>query len=507
MTAWNDGGARSEKADKRKQAMHDNDFPSSDVADLAASGTGWQRSAPAAQTWESPLLNRQTNKRRETGKRRAPEAPVRQKADGARQALERPAPVRLRRAPENDLIVSLANARQEMLVWALEAEPFSGELAAMQRALHDGSERLAHLVSVHRALAERGTTLTEPEFASWCRSVTRRASVIRGILLAKRGDHGRLTARQFATWPIPVQRRVARHRDALRGLALEMPLTEETVVRVLEAARVSATAGPKRRRGMARGPLPADLSGELLRAEGKVRRAESCFVAANQGLVSIVVKRYLGVGLSYFDLMQEGNIGLLKAVEKFDHRRGYRFSTYATWWIRQAVRRALANQARTIRLPVHAADARYALNQASRKLESKLGRAASQGELAEQTGFKPATVSKLLDLVSEPISLEAPRGEDGDTCLYDALSDPGAEDPAEQTHRHQMKVHLERLIAGLNPREARMLRLRFGLDGKDERTLDDVGREFGLTRERVRQLLERSLEQLRRAAEEQLPEG
>ncbi len=195
---------------------------------------------------------------------------------------------------------------------------------------------------------------------------------------------------------------------------------------------------------------------------------------ANQGLVAIVVKRYLGMGLSQSDLMQEGNIGLLRAVEKFDHRRGCRFSTYATWWIRQGVRRALANQARTIRLPVHAADARYALRQASNKMEARLGRVPSSAELAEQTGLELGTVSKLMNLVGEPVSLEAPRGEDGDVFLYDSISDPSARDPAEQAHDRDIKVKLERLVGVLTPREARMVQLRYGLDGRDERTLDEI---------------------------------
>jgi RNA polymerase primary sigma factor len=230
-----------------------------------------------------------------------------------------------------------------------------------------------------------------------------------------------------------------------------------------------------------------------------LRSAEARFVQSNQGLVALVVKRYLGVGLSYPDLMQEGNIGLLRAVEKFDCRRGCRFSTYATWWIRQAVRRALANQARTIRLPVHTADARYALRQASGRLETRLGRQASSRELAEHTGLAPNIVGKLMNLVSEPVSLEAPRGDGGDTCLYDSLSDTESLNPADGAHDRQMKGHLEGLIAALSPREAKMVRLRFGLDGRHERTLDEVGLEFGLTRERVRQVLEKALGKLRAA--------
>lgn len=153
-----------------------------------------------------------------------------------------------------------------------------------------------------------------------------------------------------------------------------------------------------------------------------------------------------------------------------------------------------------IRLPVHAADARYALRQASNKMEMRLGRAASSAELAEHTGLDPAAVRKLMNLVSEPVSLEAPRGDDGDTCLYDSLSDPAAPDPAQEASARQIKSELERMVATLPPREARMVRLRFGLDGRDERTLDEIGLEFSVTRERVRQLLGRALDRLRGAA-------
>jgi RNA polymerase primary sigma factor len=246
--------------------------------------------------------------------------------------------------------------------------------------------------------------------------------------------------------------------------------------------------------------LPSELDQRVREAERRLRHAEGRFVAANQGLVAIVVKRYLGMGLGQSDLMQEGNIGLLRAVEKFDHRRGCRFSTYATWWIRQGVRRALANQARTIRLPVHAADARYALRQASNKMEARLGRVPSPKELAEQTGLDIATVSKLMNLVSEPVSLEAPRGEEGDVFLLDSIADPSMRDPAEQAHERDIKTKLESLVGVLTPREARMVRLRYGLDGRDERTLDEIGLEFRVTRERVRQLLGRALDKLRGAS-------
>jgi RNA polymerase sigma factor (sigma-70 family) len=339
-------------------------------------------------------------------------------------------------------------------------------------------------------------------FSRWCEEVARLKQSI-SACLAKPNALGQPLAREASgDWPSATRRHVGRQREALAELVREMPLSEATVGRLLAAARPLLCLETSKHPGSTRlAQLTAlDLLQRFRRAERQLRAAEAEFIQANQGLVAIVVKRYLGVGLSYSDLMQEGNIGLLRAVEKFDYRRGCRFSTYATWWIRQAVRRALANQARTIRLPVHAADARYALRQASNKIEVRLGRAASNGELAEQTGLAPATVRKLMSLVSEPVSLEAPRGEDGDTCLYDSLSDPGALDPAEQAHDRLLKAHLGRLVTVLSPREERMVRLRFGLDGRDERTLDEIGLEFRVTRERVRQLLQRALAKLRDAA-------
>jgi RNA polymerase primary sigma factor len=295
-------------------------------------------------------------------------------------------------------------------------------------------------------------------------------------------------------------------RQALRALLAQTPLGEVAVERLLGVLRPVPSMDDDEGDVTEQvvfdaAELEPGLEQRVRAAERRLRQAEGLFVQANQGLVAIVVKRYLGMGLTQGDLMQEGNIGLLRAVEKFDHRRGCRFSTYATWWIRQGVRRALANQARTIRLPVHAADARYALRQASNKMEARLGRTPSAAELAEQTGLDLATVSKLLNLVGEPVSLEAPRGEGGDVFLYDSLSDPAARDPAEQAHERDMKTKLEQMVGVLSPREARMVRLRYGLDGRDERTLDEIGLEFSVTRERVRQLLCRALEKLRGASE------
>jgi RNA polymerase sigma factor (sigma-70 family) len=387
---------------------------------------------------------------------------------------------RLARGREAELVQQIAELRQELLALALEAPAVVAELGKLRREVSRGEHPLAQVLDLRGLEGARDTSA----FESFCDQAARLHHRIGG----SRPDAARAE---------------------LRGLLAESPLGELAVDRLLGTLRPGTLAldadddepAVELETGEIEVPeLPTDLEERVRVAERRLRHAEGRFVAANQGLVAIVVKRYLGLGLGQSDLMQEGNIGLLRAVEKFDHRRGCRFSTYATWWIRQGVRRALANQARTIRLPVHAADARYALRQASNKMEARLGRVPSSDELAENTGLELATVSKLMNLVSEPVSLEAPRGDDGDVFLMDSLSDPGARDPAEQAHDRDIKSKLETLVGVLSPREARMVRLRYGLDGRDERTLDEIGLEFSVTRERVRQLLGRALDKLRGAA-------
>jgi RNA polymerase sigma factor (sigma-70 family) len=423
---------------------------------------------------------------------------------------------RVGRGNEADQVRRISEFRQDLLSLALQTAPVLRELSSMRREIDSGERSPADWLDVHAA--EPQTVRTDVMFSTWCTDVERITRELDRML--HRADRGLARGRvaRAAVVAASTQTEIDGRREAMRALVRDTPLTEAAVGRLLvalksgpvlddsddasvddigESADLSHAAQPTL---IDESALSADLRERLATAERRVKRAEAEFVQANQGLVAIVVKRYLGVGLSYPDLMQEGNIGLLRAVEKFDYRRGCRFSTYATWWIRQAVRRALANQARMIRVPVHAADARYALRQASNKMEVRLGRAASSAELAEQTGLDPAAVRKLLNLVSEPVSLEAPRGDDGDTCLYDSLRDVGASDPAEEASARQMRAKLEGLVGALPPREARMVRLRFGLDGRDERTLDEIGLEFSVTRERVRQLLGRALDRLRGAA-------
>jgi RNA polymerase sigma factor (sigma-70 family) len=221
-------------------------------------------------------------------------------------------------------------------------------------------------------------------------------------------------------------------------------------------------------------------------------------VAENQGLVRMMARRYRGLGLSREDLMQEGNIGLLRAIEKFDASRGAPFGAYAVWWVRQSVRRALANQARTIRAPTTVLAARYALGRASSRLAHELGREPSDQELGCAAGVAPESVADLLSSLREPVSLDAPRAEDSSSTVGDRITDPEARLPNDQAVAKDSAVHLRRLLRGLSAREQLVLERRFGLGGADEQTLEEIGRSLDLTRERVRQIIAQAIDRLQR---------
>jgi RNA polymerase primary sigma factor len=269
------------------------------------------------------------------------------------------------------------------------------------------------------------------------------------------------------------------------------------------AAKAEATQDPLKLyvRAIGDGPLltPAEERELARRKDEGDEEAKKKLIESNLRLVMSITRNYTKAGVPLLDLIQEGNLGLIRAVEKFDYRMGFKLSTYATWWIRQAVTRALADQGRTIRLPVHVADQVRRLMRARRQLAQKLNREPTQAELAKESGFPEKRVQELLDLVEDPVSLETPVG-DGESMYADLIEDIHSERPDETTSQKLRRKELAEAMLRLNPRMRRVLSLRFGLDGEPPQTLEEVGAGLGITRERVRQLESRALRELRTVA-------
>jgi RNA polymerase primary sigma factor len=306
--------------------------------------------------------------------------------------------------------------------------------------------------------------------------------------------HGRMPRKDFLKvfpgnetnlrWPDNEGRKKTKYAAQFKGCKADINVEQEKLLAHEKTLHLSL-------------PEIKEINRAMSIGEAKARRAKKEMVEANLRLVISIAKKYTNRGLQVLDLIQEGNIGLMKAVDKFEYRRGYKFSTYATWWIRQAITRSIADQARTIRIPVHMIETINKLNRISRQMLQEMGREPTPEELAVKMEMPEDKIRKVLKIAKEPISMETPIGDDEDSHLGDFIEDTSIESPVDSATGTGLQETVRDVLGGLTPREAKVLRMRFGIDMNTDHTLEEVGKQFDVTRERIRQIEAKALRKLR----------
>jgi RNA polymerase primary sigma factor len=351
----------------------------------------------------------------------------------------------------------------------------------VMEAIPEAELNIEQLEDALAALIERGIEISDAELES---PEAEEESEEEDVVTAKEQEDIDLSA-------IDVDDSISLYLKEIGRIPLLTAEQEVSLAKRMEAGRFA------RQRMSKDGHLSADERVKLKLTIQDGQAAKEHLIKANSRLVVSVAKKYVGRGVPFLDLIQEGNIGLIRAVKKFDYRRGYKFSTYATWWIRQAVTRAIADQGRTIRVPVHMYEQINRLARVSRQLVQELGRDPAVEEIAEELGVSPKKVERIIKVSQRPLSLEMPVGEEDDSFLGDFIEDSDAPSPTDQASQQLLREQIDDIFASLTPREVRILQLRFGLVDGYSYTLEEVGKKFGVTRERIRQIEAQALGRLR----------